>query len=226
MEVHTGPEILAHPALPMLTRRKYQTVSSAYHPIFYNGNWQNGISPNQSNMWSLSIAIPRNLFLPRFTESQIICSSSGLASSDFGTRTAREFQGDRRPVSTPAQRRRTGKNSRRAQQQDTPQKRAAGLTKALLQDAWLASRPLAFMNGAPRVAAENWAPFTEDIGPLSTSNLPPFFRKLTESHISQDRPRSPSFALADELILKTPPTFCQTRRGGFNPSPGHLQMAL
>ncbi|KAM5442274.1 hypothetical protein MferCBS31731_002648 [Microsporum ferrugineum] len=166
MEVHTGPEILAHPALPMLTRRKYQTVSSAYHPIFYNGNWQNGISPNQSNMWSLS-------------------SSSGLASSDFGTRTAREFQGDRRPVSTPAQRRRTGKNSRRAQQQDTPQKRAAGLTKALLQDAWLASRPLAFMNGAPRVAAENWAPFTEDIGPLSTSNLPPFFRKLTESHISQ-----------------------------------------
>ncbi|KAM5471904.1 hypothetical protein MauCBS54593_003311 [Microsporum audouinii] len=37
MEVHTGPEILAHPALPMLTRKKYQTVSSAYHSIFYNG---------------------------------------------------------------------------------------------------------------------------------------------------------------------------------------------
>ncbi|KAM5458263.1 hypothetical protein MaudCBS49596_000176 [Microsporum audouinii] len=37
MEVHTGPEILAHPALPMLTRKKYQTVSSAYHSISYNG---------------------------------------------------------------------------------------------------------------------------------------------------------------------------------------------
>ncbi|KAM5429490.1 hypothetical protein McanMca71_003181 [Microsporum canis] len=67
----------------------------------------------------------------------------------------------------------------------TKARRAAGMHRPTFAKAKIVVQSFDYMDGAPRVATEDWTLFSKDIGTLSASNLPPFFRKLSKGHVQQ-----------------------------------------